>query len=119
MIGTHEKIQITLPYWVTYYCYFVIVIIITCELPAAQTLNSDVQVLVKFAGIANSPVTFAFREASLRITKGAKWNVCWGRMLDAASFALLHEFQRVNHFPGERGVRLGHLLGELRRLALL
>ena len=60
------------------------------------------QVFVKFGGIANSPVKFAFREAGLRPTKGRKWNVCWGP-LGAAELAKLHEFQRVCHFPGEGG----------------
>ena len=69
------------------------------------TIWAATQVFVKFGGIANSPVKFAFREAGLRPTKGRKWNVCWGP-LGASELAKLHEFQRVCHFPGE-----GHEIG--------
>eukprot|EP00967_Tisochrysis_lutea_P069499 scaffold91373_cov19-Tisochrysis_lutea.AAC.1 len=39
-------------------------------------------------------------EAGWRVTKGKRWVVCWGSIFTAAEFAGLHEFQRVNHFPG-------------------
>ncbi len=61
------------------------------------------RMLVRYAGIANSPVKTAFREAGWRVTRGAKakWTVCWGHIFSAEEFAPLHEFQRVNHFPGK------------------
>ncbi len=41
------------------------------------------------------------RLAGFRPTKTNKrWHVCWGRVLTAEEFAGVHEFQRVNHFPG-------------------
>ncbi|KXZ45141.1 TTL8 protein [Gonium pectorale] len=62
---------------------------------------------VKYGGVANTPVRVAFREAGLRPTrKGRRWLVQWGGILDAAALARLHEFQRVNHFPGTW--ELGH-----------
>ncbi|KAG2488455.1 hypothetical protein HYH03_012961 [Edaphochlamys debaryana] len=63
--------------------------------------------LVKYGGVANTPVKAAFREAGFRPTrKGRRWLVQWGGILDAATFAKLHAFQRVNHFPGTW--ELGH-----------
>jgi tubulin polyglutamylase TTLL4 len=55
---------------------------------------------VKYAGIANNAVKHAFKEASFKVVKGSKWNVCWGNILEAEEYGKLHEFQRVNHFPG-------------------
>uniref|UniRef100_A0A7S3R6Q4 Tubulin--tyrosine ligase-like protein 9 n=1 Tax=Dunaliella tertiolecta TaxID=3047 RepID=A0A7S3R6Q4_DUNTE len=60
----------------------------------------DFKLTVKYGGIANPPVKAAFREAGWRVTKGKRWVVCWGSIFTAAEFAGLHEFQRVNHFPG-------------------
>ncbi|PNH10587.1 Tubulin polyglutamylase TTLL13 [Tetrabaena socialis] len=63
--------------------------------------------LVKYGGVANTPVRAAFRDAGLRPTrKGRRWAVQWGGILEAAAFARLHAFQRVNHFPGTW--ELGH-----------
>jgi hypothetical protein len=45
-------------------------------------------------------VCFCAQDAGWRVTKGKRWTVCWGDILNAAEFAVLHEFQRVNHFPG-------------------
>ncbi|KAJ9513170.1 hypothetical protein QJQ45_029340 [Haematococcus lacustris] len=59
-----------------------------------------VRMLVKYAGIANSPVKAAFTEAGWRSTKTGPWSVCWGHIFTAEEFANLSEFQRVNHFPG-------------------
>ena len=44
------------------------------------------------------------REAGYRVTKAtgskARWHVQWGGLLDGDEYGRLHEFQRVNHFPG-------------------
>lgn len=41
------------------------------------------------------------REAGYRVTKGKRWHVQWGGMLEPDAYARLHAFQRVNHFPGK------------------
>jgi hypothetical protein len=60
--------------------------------------------VVRYAGVANGPVKAAFREAGWRaVKKGSgsrRFLVCWGHIFSAQELASLHEFQRVNHFPG-------------------
>ncbi|GFR40319.1 hypothetical protein Agub_g857 [Astrephomene gubernaculifera] len=74
---------------------------------AGMTPLLNPTLFVKYGGVANTPVRTAFREAGLRPTrKGKRWIVQWGGILDAASLAKLHCFQRVNHFPGTW--ELGH-----------
>jgi hypothetical protein len=48
----------------------------------------------------NSHESCSAQEAGWRVTKGKSWTVCWGHIFSAAEFSKLHEFQRVNHFPG-------------------
>lgn len=36
--------------------------------------------------------------------------MCWGKIFDADEFVKLHQFQRVNHFPGKRAVA-GYSIG--------
>lgn len=45
------------------------------------------RVLVRFCGIVNSPVKFAFREAGIRPTKGKQWNIAWGNSFTPEEFA--------------------------------
>jgi hypothetical protein len=43
----------------------------------------------------------AFKEAGWRVTRAKRWTVCWGHIFTAAELSKVHQFQRVNHFPGE------------------
>ncbi|MEW5302346.1 MAG: hypothetical protein WDW36_005143 [Sanguina aurantia] len=61
---------------------------------------TSLRLTVRYGGIANSPVKAAFASAGFRPTQGPGWLVLWGSVLDAAGFAGLSQFQRVNHFPG-------------------
>ncbi len=56
----------------------------------------DLNVWVRYNGIANNAVRGAFKAAGVRVTGRDHWNVLWGKAMKPSGYHKLHEQQRVS-----------------------
>eukprot|EP01012_Entosiphon_sulcatum_P031787 TRINITY_DN40498_c0_g1_i1.p1 TRINITY_DN40498_c0_g1~~TRINITY_DN40498_c0_g1_i1.p1 ORF type:complete len:801 (-),score=75.10 TRINITY_DN40498_c0_g1_i1:22-2397(-) len=55
-------------------------------------------------------VLLTFQLSGFQQTDDDRWNVLWAKRVSSETFESIHEFQRVNHFPGTWGIGRKDLL---------